>query len=260
MSVLAEICESKKKHVAQRRLDLPFPDLESRLLEAPPPRGFLARLIEIREKNGHAVIAEFKRASPARGLIRDQADPAQIAALYDSAGAACLSVLTDTPYFQGRDEDLIHARAACTLPVLRKDFIIDPYQIYESRMLGADAILLIMAALEEDMAEDFMMTAEALGMDALVEVHDQAELDRALSIRPGLIGVNNRNLETLKVSLETGMELGRHIPPGTFSIAESGIAARADLDRLRESGFGGFLVGESLMRAPDPGEALRALV
>lgn len=260
MSVLAEICESKRAHVAQRRVDLPFPDLESRLLEASPPRGFLARLTEIYEKNGHAVIAEFKRASPAKGLLHEGADPARIAALYESAGAACLSVLTDTPYFQGCDADLELARGACALPVLRKDFIVDPYQIYESRMLGADAILLIMAALDSETAEDFMMTAEALGMDVLVEVHDKAELERALSIRPKLIGVNNRNLQTLEVDLATGRDLARHIPPGIFPVAESGIARRADLDHLRESGFRAFLVGETLMRDPDPGEALRSLV
>jgi indole-3-glycerol phosphate synthase len=263
MSVLASICESKKHHVAQRRAALPFPELEARLVDVSPPRGFLARLEAVRVRAGHAVIAEFKRASPAKGLIRESADPAAIAALYETAGAACLSVLTDTPYFQGRDEDLEVARAACALPVLRKDFIVDPYQIYESRMLGADCILLIMAALNDETAEDFLLTAQALGMDVLVEVHDRAEMDRALSFRPAipaLIGINNRNLQTLEVSLETGAQLGPLVPAGSLAVAESGIAARADLDTLKAAGFGAFLVGESLMRAPDPFAALSALV
>lgn len=260
MSILNKICEDKRDYVARRRESLPFPSLEARLVDAPAPRGFLARLNAVRESGGHAVIAEFKRASPARGTIRADADPGSIAMTYERSGAACLSVLTDTPYFQGRDEDLEMARAACSLPVLRKDFIVDPYQIYESRMIGADCILLIMAALETEQAEDFMMTAEALGMDVLVEVHDRDELERALSIRPKIIGINNRNLQTLEVDLETGVDLGRRIPPGILSVAESGIGSRQDLEKLKACGFGAFLIGESLMREPDPGQALKALV
>lgn len=259
MSILDEICERKRAHVAARRDAFPFPELEARLVDVSAPRGFLARLRAVHDQAGHAIIAEFKRASPAKGSIRSDADPADIARGYEAAGAACLSVLTDEPYFQGRDEDLEAARAACSLPVLRKDFLIDPYQIYESRMLGADCVLLIMAALETDVAEDFLMTAHALGMDVLVEVHDREELELALQIRSRLIGINNRNLKTLAVSLDTSRDLASGFPSDVFAVSESGISIRADIESLKTAGFGGFLIGESLMRAPDPGAALRAL-
>lgn len=260
MNMLDKICEDKRTHVAARRQSLPFPELEARLVDVLPPRGFLARLRTIREEKGHAIIAEFKRASPAKGPIRPGADPADIVHLYESAGAACLSVLTDTPYFQGQDEDLARARAACALPVLRKDFLIDPYQIYESRMLGADCVLLIMSALGQEQAQDFLMTAKALGMDVLVEVHDRPELESALEIGANLIGINNRNLKTLAVSLQTSCDLSNLIPPDVFAVSESGISTRTDIATLTRAGFGGFLIGESLMRAPDPGQALKAFV
>jgi len=206
-----------------------------------------------------AVIAEVKRASPSKGLLRDPFVPAEIAASYAAGGAACLSVLTDERFFQGSAAFLAEARAACPLPVLRKDFIVDPIQVFESRAMGADCILLIVACLEDAQMIELEACAQMLGMAVLVEVHDAAELDRALALRTPLVGINNRNLRTFEVSLETTLALLPRLPAGRLVVTESGILAAADVRRMRAAGVGAFLVGEAFMRAPDPGLALRQL-
>ncbi|NBX65674.1 MAG: indole-3-glycerol phosphate synthase TrpC [Proteobacteria bacterium] len=245
--VLAKICADKRKHVdsVKRPLDLSG---------APPVRGFKKAVLS----KPTAVIAEIKKASPSKGVLRENFDPALHAKQYEAAGAACLSVLTDGPYFQGADEYLIAARNACTLPALRKDFMIDPWQITESRLLGADAILIIMAAVSDALAQTLYDDARALGMDVLVEVHDEAELDRALALKAddALLGVNNRNLKTLQVSLQTAHDLIRKMPAGRTAIAESGIHSKADLESLKNAGYAGFLIGEAFMVQPDPEKAL----
>ncbi len=206
-----------------------------------------------------AVIAEIKKASPSRGLLRAAFDPPAIARSYESHGAACLSVLTDAQFFQGSLADLQHARAACGLPVLRKDFIMDPYQIYEARAVGADCILLIVAALDQQHMRALETTARDLGLAVLVEVHDAVELDRALELATPLIGINNRNLRTFETRLDTTLSLLERVPAGRIVITESGILARADVTCMRERGVNAFLVGEAFMRAADPGEALAHL-
>ncbi len=258
--VLAEICAEKRAHVAQRKAARPEAGLRALLAEAPPVRRFAAALEHQVSQGRYGLIAEIKKASPSRGLIRADFDPAALAQAYEAGGATCLSVLTDTPYFQGSDDHLRAARAACRLPVLRKDFILDPYQIVESRALGADCILLIMAALDDGAARDLAAAAGELGLDVLVEVHDRAELDRALRLEARLIGINNRNLKTFKVDLHTTEELALLVPPGHIIVGESGIAAPADLDRLAACGARCFLVGESLMRAGDVAAATRRLL
>jgi indole-3-glycerol phosphate synthase len=206
------------------------------------------------------VIAEHKRRSPSRGAIREDLEPAEVARGYEKAGAAALSVLTDEPFFGGRIEHLVAARAATSLPVLRKDFVVDPWQIWEARAAGADAVLLIVAALEDDELSSLLALAGEAGLDALVEVHDRDELDRALGAGARIVGVNNRNLKTLEVSLDTALSLAPAIPDDVVAVAESGIGTADDIRRLRESGFAGFLIGERLMTAPDPGAALRSLL
>ena len=258
--VLAEICAEKRAHVARQKAAYPETALRAQLDRAPPLRAF-ARALEDRIAEGrYGLIAEIKKASPSRGLIRADFDPPRLAQAYEAGGATCLSVLTDTPYFQGRDEHLRSARAACHLPVLRKDFILDPYQVVESRVLGADCILLIMAALDDDTARELAATAAELGLDVLVEVHDRAELDRALRLDARLIGINNRDLKTLKVDLHTAESLAPLVPPGRIIVGESGLNTPADLDRLAAAGARCFLVGESLMRAPDVAAATRRLL
>jgi len=258
--VLAEICAEKRAHVARQKAACPEAVLRARLDAAPVLRPFAAALEARATDGGYGLIAEIKKASPSKGLIRADFNPPSLAQAYEAGGATCLSVLTDTPYFQGSDDDLRAARAACHLPVLRKDFILDPYQVVESRALGADCILLIMAALDDDPARELAATAAELGLDVLVEVHDRAELDRALRLDARLIGINNRDLKTLKVDLHTAESLAPLVPPGRIIVGESGLNEPADLDRLAAAGARCFLVGESLMRAGDVAAATRRLL
>jgi indole-3-glycerol phosphate synthase len=257
--VLAKICAEKLAHIAESKAAQPEAALRAQLPDAPPLRPFAAALESRATQGCYGLIAEIKKASPSKGLIRADFDPPSLARAYEAGGATCLSVLTDTPYFQGSDDDLRAARAACTLPVLRKDFILDPYQVIESRVLGADCILLIMAALEDGMARELAAAAAELGLDVLVEVHDQAELDRALRLDARLIGINNRDLKTLKVDLHTAETLAPLVR-GRIIVGESGLNEPADLDRLAAAGARCFLVGESLMRAPDVAAATRRLL
>jgi indole-3-glycerol phosphate synthase len=260
MSKLAEICAAKRSDVAGRKRGATVADLEARIAaRGDAPRGFAARVTE-KARDGVAVIAEIKRASPSKGLIRADFDPATIARAYDNAGAACLSVLTDRDHFGGDDAFLAEARAASALPALRKDFMVDAWQIAESRALGADAVLLILAVLDDAAAADMAAAAHGYGMDVLVEVHDEAELDRAIGIPDALIGINNRNLANFATDLSVSERLARLAPPGRLLVSESGIATRADIDRLAAHGIRAFLVGESLMRQDDIEAALGALI
>ncbi len=262
--ILQRILDRKAEEIAERSARVPLDALRARLADASPPRGFGAAIEAKRSAGLPAVIAEVKKASPSKGVIRADFDPAAIARSYEAAGAACLSVLTDIDFFQGADAYLQQARAACALPVLRKDFTIDPYQIVEARVLGADCILLIVAALDDDQLSSLYREAVAVGLDVLVEVHDGDELRRALALpaidgREALIGVNNRNLRTFEVSLDTTLSLLDAMPAGRPLVTESGIATRDDVQRMRDAGVGSFLVGESFMRDADPGAALRRL-
>jgi indole-3-glycerol phosphate synthase len=257
--ILARIMATKAQEVIAARAARPFAAVDAEARLTPPPRGFVAALRAKIADNKPAVIAEIKRASPSQGVLREDFDPAAIAAAYERAGAACLSVLTDRPFFQGAPEFLVEARVASALPTLRKEFIIDEYQIPESRALGADAILLIVAALDDARLATLEDCARDYRMDVLVEVHDAAELDRALKLETPLIGINNRNLRTFDVSLHTTLELVARIPPERIVVTESGIVAQRDVAQMRRHGVHAFLVGEAFMRAPDPGAALAAL-
>jgi indole-3-glycerol phosphate synthase len=257
--VLHRIVATKRAEVAAAKARRGLPAMQAAARDQPPPRAFEAALRTTIADGRAAVISEVKKASPSKGVLREHFVPAEIAASYARHGAACLSVLTDGPYFQGAPEYLAQARAACDLPVLRKDFVVDEYQVYESRALGADCILLIVACLDDAQLAAFGSCAQALGMGVLVEVHDEAELERALRLKSPLIGVNNRNLRTFEVSLETTLRLQPRLPTDRLLIAESGILTRADVQRLRSAAVHAFLVGEAFMRAPDPGQALAAL-
>jgi indole-3-glycerol phosphate synthase len=257
--ILAKIMTAKAEEVIAAQVARPFELLDREAHAAATPRGFAETIRSRVARNRPAIIAEIKRASPSKGVLREQFDPAAIAASYQRAGATCLSVLTDRPFFQGAPKFLVDARAACALPVLRKEFIVDEYQIAESRALGADAVLLIVAALDDARLAALEACARDYGMDVLVEVHDAAELDRALALETPLIGINNRNLRTFHVSLQTSVDLLPRIPPGRVVITESGILARRDVAQMRRHGVNAFLVGEAFMRAPDPGAALTAL-
>ena len=258
--VLTEICDRKREHIKERKRLMPEATLLKRLDNAPAPRGFAGALARKIADGSYGLIAEIKKASPSKGLIRADFDPPALARAYQAGGATCLSVLTDEPYFQGTDDYLVAAREAVTLPVLRKDFIVDPYQVVESRVLGADCILLIMACLDDDEARTLAADATALGMDVLVEVHDRAELDRALRLDARLIGINNRDLKTLKVDLATAETLAPLVPKDRIAVGESGLNAPGDLDRLASVGARCFLVGESLMRERDVAAATRKLL
>ena len=259
-NVLTEIVAAKADHVALAKRRVPQDKIEHLATEASPPRGFAHALRTTAAGGRFALIAEMKRKSPSGGEIRPGFDPAEIARLYQTAGAACLSVLTDTPYFGGIDDDLRAARAAVPLPALRKDFMIDPYQIAESRALGADCILLIVAALDDIQLRELLDEARRWRMDALIEVHDEDELDRALTLGGDFIGINNRNLKTLTTSLETFERLAPRVPADKLLVAESGLRDTADLRRMAKARAGAFLVGESLLRQPDLVGATRALL
>ncbi|MBS3895837.1 indole-3-glycerol phosphate synthase TrpC [Silanimonas sp.] len=257
--VLQKILARKAEEVADRRARLSRAELAARADDAGPVRGFAAAL-EAKIATGQAaVIAEIKKASPSKGVLRVDFRPDQIAASYQRGGAACLSVLTDVDFFQGHDDFLVQARQACALPVLRKDFTIDEYQILEARALGADAVLLVVAALDDAQLAGFCDLALGLGLDVLVEVHDADELERALQTASPLIGINNRNLRSFEVSLDTTLALKAAVPADRRLVTESGILARTDVETLRAAGVQAFLVGEAFMRAEEPGEALRAL-
>ncbi len=257
--ILKRILARKAEEVAARRARLPLAELQARMADASPPRGFADAVVARIAAGQSAVIAEIKKASPSKGVIRADFDPAAIARSYEAGGAACLSVLTDVDFFQGSDEFLQQARAACALPVLRKDFVVDAYQLHEARLLGADCVLLIVAALDDRQLSEFAFIAEDLGMDVLVEVHDMDELERALPVPARLLGVNNRNLRTFEVSLDNTLALKDVVPADRVLVTESGILAAADVTLMRDAGVNAFLVGEAFMRAPDPGTALRHL-
>lgn len=258
--VLQRICADTLAEVARRRAAMPLEVLRGKLRHPAATRGFGAALKHAAAGDGYGLIAEVKKASPSAGVIRGDFDAREIARAYEGAGATCLSVLTDEPYFQGTAEHLRDARAAVGLPVLRKDFMLEAWQVYEARLMGADCILLIMAALTDGGARELEEVARGLDMDVLVEVHDRRELDRALGLQTQLIGINNRNLKTLETDLATTAELAPHVPGDRFLVAESGIRTHEDVRRLAEAGARCFLVGESLLKQADVGAATRALL
>jgi indole-3-glycerol phosphate synthase len=258
-TVLDKILAATREDVARRKATTTLTAIEAMARIQPPPRGFAAALTR-KAATGHALIAEIKKASPSKGLIREDFDPPAHARAYETGGAACLSVLTDKPFFQGDEAYLIAAREACALPAIRKDFMVDPWQVAEARAIGADAILIIVAALDDGAMAEIEAAAIDHGMDVLVEVHDETELERALRLKSRLIGVNNRDLRDFTVDLGRTEALARRMPEGTQIVAESGLASKADLDRLAEAGVHRFLVGETLMRQADVAMATRKLL
>jgi indole-3-glycerol phosphate synthase len=258
-TILDEILANKRIEVRQRRAERPVAELSEIYRQLPPSRPFTAALKERASRGESAVIAEVKKASPSKGVIRANFDPVAIARSYHAAGATCLSVLTDEKYFQGHDQYLVQVRDVVDLPVLRKDFIVDEYQIHEARALGADCVLLIVAALDIMQLTNLYQCAINLGLNVLIEVHDRNELAAAMTLQPGMIGINNRNLKTFETSLDNTIALLDDIPKDILVVTESGIHSRADVERMLDHGVYGFLVGEAFMRAPDPEEALREL-
>ena len=254
--ILQRILQRKAEEIQNRAAVTSLSVLESRLTAAAPVRGFVAALQHKLQNHKPAIIAEIKKASPSKGVIRQDFDPVAIATAYAKAGAACLSVLTDVDFFQGHDEYLVTARNACDLPVIRKDFIIDAYQVVESRVLGADCILLIVAALEQEQLKHLYQLAKELDMDVLVEVHDEQEMQRALDLDPPMIGINNRNLRTFETSLYTTLQMQNMVPDDCFVVTESGIHTHDDVVFMQDHQVNAFLVGEAFMRQPDPGKAL----
>ncbi|HQW76633.1 MAG: indole-3-glycerol phosphate synthase TrpC [Xanthomonadales bacterium] len=257
--ILDRILARKVEEIAERSARVPMAELIARVADLPDTRGFAAAIEAKIEAGLSAVIAEIKQASPSKGVIRADFDPAAIAQAYAEGGATCLSVLTDADFFRGHEDYLRQARAACTLPVLRKDFTIDAYQVYEARAIGADCILLIVAALDDSSLLELSLLAAELDLDVLVEVHDEDELGRALEIPAPLIGINNRNLRSFEVSLDTSIKLRERVPADRLLVSESGITTGTDISRLRAAGIHAFLVGEAFMRAADPGQALKQL-
>jgi len=257
--ILKRICARKLEEVEQRRAATPLEMLKQRIDTASPVRGFADALKQRVASGKAAIISEIKKASPSKGILRENFDPAAIAKSYAENGATCLSVLTDIDFFQGADEYLQQARAACDLPVLRKDFMLEPYQVYESRVLGADCILLIVAALTDTQLEELYTLANELGMDVLVEIHSAEELARAQPLSLPMIGINNRNLHTFETSLQTTIELLPRIAPECLVITESGIHSRADVEMMQANKVNAFLIGEAFMRQDDPGAGLQKL-
>ena len=257
--ILVKILQRKQEEIAARSAKSALAEQRLKAADAMPVRGFVDSMRKRIAAGDPAVIAEIKKASPSKGLLREHFVPAEIAQQYQQGGAACLSILTDQDFFQGHEQYLMEARAACELPVIRKDFIVDPYQVYEARAIHADCILLIVAALEDAQMEDLCGLAQELGMDVLVEVHDRAELERALPLNLPLMGINNRNLRTFETSLQTTLDLLALIPEETIVVTESGIHSQADVQLMRQHQVNAFLVGEAFMRAEDPGQQLKTL-
>jgi indole-3-glycerol phosphate synthase len=257
--ILEKIMVVKRSEVASAKSLVSKAQLSDQIAQADAPRGFAKALLNARLANRLGVIAEVKKASPSKGLLRENFDPAAIARSYEAGGASCLSVLTDEQFFQGSPEFLKQARAACTLPVIRKDFLYDPYQLDQARAWGADCVLLIVACLSDEQLNTLEAYAFSLGLDVLVEVHDEAELHRALKMQTPLLGINNRNLRTFDVSLNTTIELLKQIPSERLVVTESGILSSSDVQLMRDHHVSTFLVGEAFMRAPDPGQALRSM-